>query len=106
MCNQLRKLDGKCIVWLSYFDLAKTRSQGRKISKRLAFNSPHLDEIVKAAEILNLNPQLTEARYSKFWWQKSGYVTLDKIGSKTRTLIELAKKMNEIRKRVEIPRKV
>ena len=94
----MRKLDSKCIVWLPYFDLQKTRSQGRKISKRIALNSPQLDEIVKAAEKLHLNPQAKEAKYPSCWWQRSGCVTLDKLVSKTKTIIELTKKINNERK--------
>ncbi len=96
----MRKLDSKCIVWLPYLDLQKTRSQGRKISKRIALNSPRLDEIVKAAEKLHLNPQTKEAKYPNCWWQRSGYVTLDKLVSKTKTILELTKKINKERKKL------
>lgn len=103
----MRKLEGKCIIWLPYFDISKTRDQGRKIPKRLALHSPNLNEVVEAAENLKLNPKLAEEKkYSKSWWQRSGYIILDKHGSKSRTLIELAKKISETRKRREISRKV
>ncbi|RLI00849.1 signal recognition particle protein Srp19, partial [Candidatus Bathyarchaeota archaeon] len=51
----MRKLENKCIVWLTYFDASKTYGKGRKVPKRFALNSPRMEELVKAAEILNLN---------------------------------------------------
>jgi len=94
----LRKLENKCIVWLTYFDASKTYGEGRKVPKRFALNSPRMEELVKAAEILNLNPQPNpDAKFPRCWWEKSGYVIVDKISSKHKTLLILAQKIAELR---------
>ena len=103
----MRKLENKCIVWPIYFDALKTRGEGRKVPKRFAIPSPKIEEIVEAAKTLNLNPKTNpEARYPREWWQKSGYVVLDKLKTKNETLLTLAKKMVELRKKRGFPRKV
>ena len=104
----MRKLTNKCVIWLFYLDASKTRREGRRLPKSLALNSPRLEEIVEASQSLNLNPNPNfEARYPRSWWQKSGYVIVDKIGSKNETLSLIAKKIAELRsKRGETGRKV
>lgn len=95
----MKKLENKCIVWPVYFDSSKTRSEGRKIPKKFALSSPKIEEIVEAAKALNLNPKINiDARYPREWWQKSGYVILDKLKTKNEILLTLAKKIFELRK--------
>jgi len=99
----LKKLGNKCIVWPTYFDSSKTRGEGRKIPKRLALESPRLEEVIEAANALKLNPKPNwEAKYPRSWWQKSGYVILDKPLPKSKILNLLAEKMVEIRKQKRI----
>lgn len=96
----MRKLEGKCIIWLAYFDASKTRKEGRKVPKKLAVEAPKLEEVIKAAEALNLNPKLkAEAKYPRAWWSKSGYIIVDKKETKNRTLAMLAEKILELRKK-------
>ncbi|WP_309493532.1 signal recognition particle subunit SRP19/SEC65 family protein [Candidatus Hecatella orcuttiae] len=86
------------MVWSIYFDIARSRSEGRKIPKRMAVASPSLKEIVEAASRLNLSPQPKyEARYPRCWWKEAGYVVMDKINSKGETLKLLAKELSKLR---------
>ncbi|MFH1328735.1 MAG: signal recognition particle subunit SRP19/SEC65 family protein [Candidatus Bathyarchaeota archaeon] len=95
----MRKKESKIIVWPVYFDISKTRSEGRRLPKRFSINTPRLDEIDEATKLLNLNPQVVpEARYPKFWWQKTGYIIIDKSYSKNKALKTLASKIIELRK--------
>jgi signal recognition particle subunit SRP19 len=95
----LRKLDNRVIVWPIYFDSSKSKAEGRKLPKRFAVESPKLDEIIYVARLLNLNPEPNfGARFSRCWWQETGYLVVDKVGSKNKTLIALANKIIELRK--------
>ncbi len=82
------------VVWPEYFDSNRTKSEGRKVPKRLAVDSPKAAAIVEAAEKLGLNPTVEkEVAYPKSWWIKSGKVSVEKRWSKTETLRQIAKKM-------------
>jgi len=82
-------------------------SAGRKLPKRLSVDTPRLEELIKVAESLGLNPQPNpEARYPRFWWQKSGYIIVDKRGTKGETLKALATSLLELRRLQATPRKV
>ena len=95
----MRKLRGQVIVWPAYFDASKTRREGRRLPRRLCVASPKLEEIVRAAEFLGLNPKPNfEARYPRAWWAEKGYVIVDKAESKGRTLQRLAEKVLELRR--------
>ncbi len=95
----MRKLQNRIIVWPAYFDSSKTQREGRKLPKKLCVASPKVEEIVKAAEALGLNPQPDfEARYPRAWWAEKGYVVTDKIESKRKTLYRIAEKILEFRR--------
>jgi len=82
------------VVWPEYFDSNRTKSEGRKVPKWLAVDSPKAAAIVEAAEKLGLNPTVEkEVAYPKSWWIKSGKVSVEKRWSKTETLRQIAKKM-------------
>lgn len=94
----MRKLKGKVILWLAYLDASKTRQEGRRLPRNLCFRSPRLQEMVKAAEVLNLNPQpKSDAKFPRCWRAEEGYVIVDKLGSKQETLRKIAEKISEFR---------
>ena len=88
---------GKIRLWPAYFDASYTWGEGRRIPKSLASRSPKAEEIEKAAQILGLNPILEPgAAYSKYPWRRTGVVLVDKRGTKTLVLREIAKKLREL----------
>ncbi len=94
----MRKLKNRFIVWPMYLDASKTESEGRRLPKKLAMNSPLNQEVFDAAKALKLNPEFgSDARYPRSWWVKSGYVILNRVGSKNETLRALAGKMAMLR---------
>ena len=93
----MRKQD-KAIIWPSYFDQAKTRKEGRRVSKSLAVQSPKVEEIAEAAEKLGLKREVAaEAGYAKTPWVKTGMVMVEKKGSKEQTIKKIAKQLMKVR---------
>jgi len=85
------------IFWPQYFDAKRSRSNGRRLSRKFAVEKVNLEEIVNAAKKLGYNSEIERNyRYSKTWWDDPGRVLIDVQGKKkTKVLIEIAK---EIRK--------
>jgi signal recognition particle subunit SRP19 len=93
----MRKQD-KAIIWPAYFDLAKTRKEGRRVSKSLAVQSPRIQEIEEAAEKLGLKHEIAaESGYPKTSWVKTGMVMVEKKGSKEQVIQKIAKQLLKIR---------
>ncbi|MEM3507261.1 MAG: signal recognition particle subunit SRP19/SEC65 family protein [Candidatus Bathyarchaeia archaeon] len=94
------KQKGKAIIWPANLDLRKTRKEGRKIPKSIALDMPKLHEIEAAARDLNLNPiPVKEASRPSTWWEKTGYVIVDKKGeSKISILRKIASNISSKRK--------
>ena len=89
----MRKQD-KAIIWPAYFDLNKTRKQGRRVPKNLAVQSPKIEEIEEAAKTLNLNHEITlEKGYPKTPWSKPGMLLVQKQGSKEQVIKKIAKQL-------------
>lgn len=93
----MRKQD-KIIVWPTYFDSAKTRGQGRRVSKSLAVLSPKTSELKEAADKLGLICILnSNAAFPRTPSSKSGMIFVQKMQSKEATMREMAKQLIKIR---------
>lgn len=84
----------RIILWPVYFDSRRTRSEGRRVPKRLGTQSPKLSDIQKAAEQLGLVSEVvTDAVYPRSARRKTGYVSVLKSGPKNRLLKDIAEKL-------------
>ncbi len=93
----MRKLD-KFIIWPVYFDVNRTRKEGRRVTKNLAVVSPKILEIKQAADNLGLENEVNlEAHFPKMPWSKSGMLLVEKREAKEETIQDLAKHLQRIK---------
>ncbi|MGE5637708.1 MAG: signal recognition particle subunit SRP19/SEC65 family protein [Chloroflexota bacterium] len=93
----MRKQD-KAIIWPAYFDVSKTRKNGRRVPKNMAVVSPKVDELQIAAARLRLhNEVVAEAGYAKTPWSKSGMILVEKKAPKEQIIKQLAKQLIKVR---------
>ncbi|RLE51239.1 MAG: signal recognition particle protein Srp19, partial [Candidatus Methanomethylicota archaeon] len=78
------------VIWPIYFNSKVSRKMGRKIPLNLAVEDPRIEEIVKIARELNLNPIIEEKAYPKMWWREKKRILVEKKMSKSRLLKEIA----------------
>jgi len=87
----------KIIVWPAYFDSARSRQEGRRVSKSLAVASPRVEEVKEVAEKLGLTCELVpEAGYPRAPWPK-GLLLVEKKESKNQTIAMIAKQLLKMR---------
>jgi signal recognition particle subunit SRP19 len=95
--KNLRKQD-KVIVWPAYFDVARSREDGRRVPKSIGVASPKIVEVKEAAEKLSLACEVfPDAGYPKASWLKTGMVLVEKKGSKNQTIRMIAKQLSSMR---------
>ncbi|MEM2103995.1 MAG: signal recognition particle subunit SRP19/SEC65 family protein [Candidatus Bathyarchaeia archaeon] len=88
----------KVILWPAYFDAAKTRREGRKVTKTLAVSFPKISELKESVEKLGFKYELiSEASYPKTPWLKTGLVLVAKKEPKNQILRKVAKQLQKIR---------
>ncbi|GAB6147879.1 signal recognition particle protein Srp19 [Stetteria hydrogenophila] len=97
MASSREYREKRVVVWPVYLDEKASRGMGRKIPRSKAVVNPKIREIVEAARMLGLNPEVEEKAYPRAWWLYTSRVVVDKIGSKRRTLIAIAEKIKELR---------
>jgi len=86
-------------LWPVYFDSTKTRLEGRRVPKSLAVPTPKLEELLKAAEQSDLQPEMiADAGHPISPGQKTGLIMIPKRGSKTQILRKVAEKLCRGRK--------
>ena len=83
--------EDKYVIWPVYFDKTISRLGGRKVAKKHAVEKPSIEDISKAAKSLGLHPVLEKnAMHPSQHWKKEGRVLVDKKGSKSKLLVQIA----------------
>jgi signal recognition particle subunit SRP19 len=94
----MRKLDNKAIIWPVYFDVNKSRAEGRRVNRGQAVVYPKIVEIKEAADKLGLENEINlEARYPRAPWTKSGMLIVAKSEPKEDVIQKLAKQLFKIK---------
>jgi signal recognition particle subunit SRP19 len=94
----MRKLEEKAIIWPIYFDIAKTRKEGRRVPKNCAVQSPKIMELKEAADKLGLENEVNlETRFPKTPWVKGGSLIVAKHESKEVIIQKLVKQLAKIK---------
>jgi signal recognition particle subunit SRP19 len=89
----------KIFLWSIYFDVNKSRADGRRVPKKLAVSAPKLEEIQRAAKRLGLQPEVVpDAAHPSSPWLKSGLLVVPKTESKDKTLKKIAEELSKLRR--------
>lgn len=71
--------DTAITLWPEYFDIERSRSEGRRLPKSLCVRNPSLDLIAKGALILDLEYEIYEGKaYPANWAAKRGCVRVER----------------------------
>ena len=93
----MRKQD-KIIIWPAYFDLTKTRKEGRRVPKSLAVQSPKILEVQEAAQKLGLDFEVVPDKgHPKTPWVKTGMLLVEKKESKEQIINRIAMQLLKAR---------
>jgi signal recognition particle subunit SRP19 len=96
--------DGLTIIWPVYFDLDRSRVEGRMVPRSLALESPTAEEIYEVCGGLKLSPVLEgKKRMPRATWARPGRVLIRKEGPKLKALKEIAASMK--RRRASVNKK-
>ena len=86
--------ENRYVIWPVYFDRSISRLAGRKVSRKHAVDKPDLEDIVRAAKSLGLNPVLEkDVSHPSRSWRKEGRVLVDKKGVKSKLLVQIANRL-------------
>ncbi len=90
--------NSKRIVWPIYMDAHKTRKEGRILAKKESIGAPVIDEIMRAAKELGLNPSCEDEKmYPRSWWEHKGRVLIDLDDSKRGAMRQIAHRIKSMR---------
>ena len=86
--------EDKYVIWPIYFDKSLSRLNGRKVSKKHAVDKPTIDDILKAAKSLKLNPVVEKnSSHPSNHWKKQGRILVDKKDTKSNILKQIANRL-------------
>jgi signal recognition particle subunit SRP19 len=88
----------KIIIWPAYFDLTRTRRQGRQVPKNLAVEAPKALEVKAAAEKLGFSGEIVpDVAYSKTSNVKTGMILIKKKEPKNQAIRKIARQLVQTR---------
>ncbi len=86
--------DGPIVLYPAYFDLGRSREEGRRVAKKLAVEAPTAEEIAKAARALGLTPEVEAGKaHPATPWKREGRVLVRSDYFKTSVLRRVAEKV-------------
>lgn len=87
------------VYWPQYFDIKRSRSDGRRLSKKFAIDKVSADLIAKAARSLGYKTELeSNYKYPRSWYDDPGRVLIDTKGKKkSKVLLEVAKEIQKLK---------
>ncbi len=89
--------DKAWVLWPEYFDISRTRSEGRRVIKAMAIQEPTMAMIIKAVEKLGLQWKVEEGKaYPGAWWNKQGLLLVENTMSKSKLLPMVAEKLRTV----------
>ena len=90
--------DRPIVLYPAYFDLKRTRQEGRRVPKSLAVDGPTAEEIETASKALGLAPRIEADRaYPESHWRKEGRVLVRAEYYKTSVIRKVAEKLKAAR---------
>ncbi|MCL2288313.1 MAG: signal recognition particle protein Srp19 [Candidatus Bathyarchaeota archaeon] len=90
--------NSNAIIWPVYFDVAKSKSEGRRVPKNLAVISPKILEIKEAVDKLGLQNSINPtAGYPRTPWSKMGMLTVEKNEPKEQIILKIATQLTKIK---------
>ena len=93
----MRRRD-EIVLWPAYFDLTKTRSQGRRVPRNLAKANPSVDDIAEALQSLNVPHRIVrDAAYPRVPYERKGMILVKKVMPKNKFIMEVAAKIESSR---------
>ena len=87
------------IYWPQYFDMKRSRSEGRRLPKKFSVEKVSVDLVAKAARRLGYTTEIEKSlRYPRTWWDEPGRILIDTKGKKkSKVLLEVAKEIQKMR---------
>lgn len=90
--------DRPIVLYPAYFDLKRSREEGRRVPKALAVDGPTTEEIEKAAKSLGLTPKVEEDKaYPPSHWRREGRVLVRADYFKTSVVKKVAERIKAAR---------
>jgi signal recognition particle subunit SRP19 len=90
-------MKGERILYPCYFDLARRRSEGRRVPKATAVSDPGLADLERAAKKLGVTFRTEAKPHPAQWMKREGRLVVAWEGSKEELLKNMAKKMERKR---------
>ncbi|MBI0583576.1 MAG: hypothetical protein ISF22_05045 [Methanomassiliicoccus sp.] len=89
--------DKAWVLWPEYFDISRTRSEGRRVIKKLAISEPQMSMLIKAVDKLGLQWKLEESKsYPAAWWNKQGLLLVENTMPKSQLLPKVGEMLRTV----------
>ncbi len=86
------------VLYPAYFDLSRSRADGRRVAKKWAVEAPTVEEVAAAAKALGLQPEVdAEKAFPTSHWRHDGRVLVRADYFKTSIVQKVAQRIKQSR---------
>jgi signal recognition particle subunit SRP19 len=84
------------ILWPTYFDSRKSRSEGRRVPRSVSIDGPTAEEVHRAVKGLGLSATMDASKsHPNSWWEKEGMVRVENSLGKEELIRLVAARLKE-----------
>jgi signal recognition particle subunit SRP19 len=92
------KGDRPIVLYPAYFDLGRSRDEGRRVAKKWAVEAPTVEEVAAAAKVLGLQPEIDASKaFPTTHWRREGRVLVRADYFKTSIIQKIAQRIRQAR---------
>ncbi|MDG6220492.1 MAG: signal recognition particle subunit SRP19/SEC65 family protein [Candidatus Thermoplasmatota archaeon] len=91
-----RSHETRIVIWPHYFDRRVSRSDGRRIPRKLSVEKPGIERIIQAAQAAGLKFEIDQkASHPFFWWEKTGRILVVSEEPKTKVIRRISQNLRQ-----------
>lgn len=95
---RMAKKERPIVLYPAYFDLGRSRADGRRVAKKWAVESPTVEEVGAAAKALGLEPQIdADKAFPTSHWRHEGRVLVRADYFKTSVVQKVGQRIKQKR---------
>lgn len=86
------------VIWPQYFNSRLSRGEGRRVPRKIAIESPSIEEIFNACKELGFDAIIEKDKcFPRTPWDKSGRILIKRVDKKSKTLLKICETLRKNR---------
>lgn len=87
----------RIVIWPAFMDSELSRSQGRRLPRKLCTRSPKVEEMLEVASKLGLKPEIENMAFPRRWQTEKKALVLNEKTRRSEAILRIAEELRRER---------